>query len=148
MIECAIPQDILKYKTKFIGNFSVRETVCIGLGGMAALASYFTLLSGLGTQPRMYISAFIAVPFFLFGFFKPLGQPLEKILIQIVYDNFICPPIRKYEIRRPEYENYLKDKPALGIVDSEELDGKSKKKKKKNSQEIKIAKSKEYKSIR
>ena len=142
MIECAIPQDILKYKTKFIGNFSVREVVCLGLGAAAGLTSFFTFLSGLDNMPRMYITAAIIVPFFLFGFFKPLGQPLEKIIVQVVYDNFICPPIRKYEIRRPAYEKYLRNDT------SEDESDETKKKKKSAGKEKKIMKSKQYKAIK
>lgn len=146
MIECPIPQDILKYKTKFIANFSIRETVCLGLGGIAGALGYILFFKNMGMYPKMYLSAILAVPFFLFGFLKPLGQPLEKILVQVIYDNFICPPIRKYEIRYPEYEKFIKSGIQLSNSIAEENSKKTSKKKKKK-QENKAIKSKEYKAI-
>lgn len=157
MIESAIPQDILKYKQKFIGNFSLREIVCIGLGLAAGALSYFYIFGFLSGNAKVYVSAFVILPFLLFGFCKPWGQPLEKVLFFIIYDNFICPPSRKYEIRYPKFESYLKDRDYLEnmgkeIVETDsskdEKSGKNKNKKNQKNQVIKVAKSKEYKAIR
>lgn len=166
MIECAIPQDILKYKTKFIGNFTVREVACLSVGTAVGLTCYFTLFGGLSSTTKMYASAICMVPFFLFGFLKPLGQPLEKFLAQVIFDNFVCPPIRKYEVRYPEYEKFQrtgvldteKEKQSADTAEifnnkgsSEDKAFKKKQKKmpkQKSEQSKKIAKSKEYKGIR
>ena len=85
MIECAITQDILKYKSKFVGNFSAREALWLVIGGGTSLISYFYFLAGIEGNARMYISGAIAIPFFLIGFLRPFGQPLEKILWQIIW---------------------------------------------------------------
>lgn len=147
MIECPIPQDILKFKSKFIAGFSGREVTFLMAGAGAALAMFFKILDGtaMETMTKIYISAFCAIPFFLFGFAKPLGQPLEKVLIQIVVDNFLAPPMRPYEIRRPQFEAFSRGHESFSQNKEE---GKKKGKSKKNSKEIKIAKSKEYKAIR
>lgn len=154
MIECPIPQDILKYKTKFVAGFSVRETVCLGLGGFVGLCGFFFLFKDLSQYPRIYLSAALIVPFFLFGFLKPLGQPLEKILLQIIYDNFVCPQVRKYEIRYPEYEKYtksnlqsLENNLDSGEDTEEDFKKRKRKKTKKKKKDIKVARSKEYKAI-
>lgn len=144
MIECAMPHDILKYKAKFIMNFTVREFVCLTTGGISCLLSYFTFLKNI--PGRMYLAALIAVPFFLIGFTHPFGQPFEKIVGQIIFDNFICPVKRQYEIRHPEYEAFLQFG-KITTEPTEESDKKKKSPKKQQTKEKKIKKSKEYKAI-
>jgi len=169
MIESAMTQDILKYQAKFIGNFSAREAVCIGIGVAAGLGAFFGPLSEMPITTRIYIAAPIMVPFFLFGFLKPMGQPLEKVLGQVIYDNFICPPIRTNEIHHTAMEKYEADpefdlakyssplytasESASEPADTEagKADKKTKsqqKKKSGSSKEKKVARSKEYKAIR
>lgn len=168
MVESPIPQDILKYKAKFVGNFSAREAAFLLAGGAAVAFSMFGLFGGIDdTTTRIVLSALPGVPFFLFGFVKPLGQPIEKIAGVLLYDNFVCPQTRKKEIRHPELEKYEKTRKWLvpearnegESVDEEnnadaESKTKDKKAKSKKTQasgkkaEIKIKASKEFKGIK
>ena len=154
MIETSMPQDILKYKTKFLGNFSLREAVFAALGAGAALLTFFSLGFG-NTITKIYISAIMAVPFFLFGFIKIYDLPFEKALAIIIYDNFLCPAIRKNEIIFPEYEKYraglLEIKTSASLEEEQSSSKKRTKKKSQNSQtkaKKKVKASKEYKAIR
>lgn len=166
MIEANMPQDILKYKTKFIGNFSMRETVCGGIGIAVALWGYFGIFSSFSSTVRMGGSACICLPFLLAGFWKPMGMTFEKALTTIVVDNFIAPAKRKYEVKHPDYIKYLQTgelpKTAEELAketaeaEAEEETGKKKKKKNKKQKEqknssqkkVKIIASKEYKAIK
>lgn len=107
MVECPIPQDILKYKSKFIANLSVRETVFGGLGVGLGLWSYFGWTKGLESQDlKMFISFLVILPFFLIGFVKLYDQPFEKIAMTLVIENFIYPLKRKKEVHFREFEKY------------------------------------------
>ena len=139
MIEANIPQDILKYKTKFIANFSVRETIFLAAGAIAGVSSYITFLSEMPKDVRMYGAAGIAIFLFMFGFCKPFGLPLEKAIFIIIMDNFIYPPKRYKDVKFSEYEKYRK-----GLIDA---DGKSIGKNK-GTKAVKVKASKEYKAIR
>lgn len=108
MIEVNIPKDILRYKSKFIANFTVREIVCLSLGALSAVVGYNNLFASLPGKGRMYAAALIAIPFFIVGFIKLYGQPFEKIAKVIIIDNLIYPAVRKNEIHYPEYEKYKK----------------------------------------
>ena len=80
MVECPIPQDILKYKPKFIMSLSVRETVFGALGVGLGLLSYFSWTSEFENQDmKMFVSFLVILPFFLIGFVKLYEQPFEKI---------------------------------------------------------------------
>lgn len=141
MVESPIPQDILKYKTKFVSNFSLRETIFLALGGIAGATAFFTFLSSFSLRPRILLTALCATPFFVFGFFKIVEQPLEKVLVEIIIDNFLTPLKICKEIHHPELEKY--EKSRLFETPSKE-DGKKKKKK----PGIKVKSSKNFKSIK
>lgn len=116
MIEASIPHDILKYKTKFIAGFSIRECIFIVLIGIAAVLSITKLFPDMETTAKIYVTAGLVTPIGVVGFVKPYGQPFEKIAFQIIYDNFICPLNRKKEIHYPEYERFRKGLYHLELV--------------------------------
>lgn len=170
MIEVPIPHDILKYKTKFIANFTVRQFTSLCLGAAVGIFSYFTFFKDV--PGGMYFTALIIVPFFLVGFVTIFGQPFEKIAWNVLYDNFICPAKRCYEVHHPEYEKLIRENTTEDLAYQENVekiandeaeeettadntDNKSKKKKaktkqqpKKKDKEKKVKKSKEFKAIR
>jgi hypothetical protein len=157
MIESPMPQDILKYKAKFIGNFSARETLWLTIGGIACMCGYFLFPSISFINNRMGFYGLLGLPFFAIGFIRPLGQPLERVLFQIIFDNFIVPPIRKKETHYPEFEKYEHTKKWLlnekicsleGEIPGEVPAKKRKKKSKKKEQTVKIKGSKEFKAIK
>lgn len=163
MVECPIPQDILKYKSKFIMSLSVRETVFGALGVGLGLLSYFSWTSEFENQDmKMFVSFLVILPFFLIGFVKLYEQPFEKIAFTLVMENFVYPLKRKKEVHFPEFEKYEKTREWL--IDQEDIeeftrdaelqDGGKKKKsslKKKNKnkpKKISVKKSETYKGIK
>lgn len=159
MVESPIPQDILKYKGKFVANFSVRETVFGALGIAAALAGYFWLFKDVGgSNARMYLSAFVSLPFFVIGFVKLYDQPFEKIAPALVRENFIYPAKRRKETHYPVFEKYEKTRywllPESGDLtedeekEQEDTGKKSRNKKKKAERKIVVQKSEVYKGFK
>lgn len=141
MIEMQMPQDILKYKPKFIANLSFREAGFAAVGLVATFSSEYYWFFSLGRQAVAVGGTCVFLPFLLFGFKRPFGQRLEKVLFQVIMDNFIAPVKRRKETRHPEFEKYEKMR-----VWEFRNDPNSKKKSK--NKEIKIQKSKEYRSIK
>ena len=106
MIERPIPQDILKYKQKAIGNFSAREIIFGGIG--AGVIAYFAFNVFGDIEEGSYraiLSAIPGLPFLAIGFLKIYGMPFEKSAIPMFYDNFLCPIKRLKEIHYKEYED-------------------------------------------
>lgn len=157
MVESPIPQDILKYKGKFVGNLSTRETVCGALGVGMALGGYFIWFADVADDNvKMLLCSLICLPFFLVGFLKIYDQPFEKIAPTLIKENFIYPAKRKKEVHFPEFEKYEKTRYWLSEAEkaeeeeagAEEESGKKGKKKKKPRQKISIRKSEIYKGIK
>ena len=168
MVEAPIPQDILKYKTKFIGNFSVREASCLAAGVCAILFSYMSFIKNWDISPtynayntykialsyKIVAASLFGIPFFAVGFITLLGQPLEKVLFSIILENFIYPMVRKKEVHHPEYEKYTNTREWMkeNYMDSEENESegtkRSKNKNKNKNKKQKITNSSEYVGIK
>lgn len=150
MIECAIPQDILKYKAKVVGGFAAREAVCLFIGAVLGFFGFFTFGKYFdNATAKIIVTAAFAMPAFVVGFVKPLGQPFEKIAWVIVEDNFLTPMKLLKEIRHPELEKYERTRQwMLGDeFASEEGKGTKKKASAKKKTEIHVKPSKQYKAI-
>ena len=175
MIEVPIPHDILKYKAKFIANFTARQFVSLCLGSGVGIFFYITFFRNI--SGGIYLTALTIIPFYLVGFVTIFGQPFEKIAWNVLYDNFICPAKRCYEVHHPEYEKLIRENSAETLASVDEInkistnednesdntegntDNKKKNKKakkkqtkpkqtKKKEKEKKVKKSKEFKAIR
>ncbi len=103
-IGAQMPQDILRYKAKFVANLTVRQCVFYGIGTVVGLTIFFTAAAGLPIKIRGIACACGCIPFYLWGSINPFGQPLEKVIGPFIKDNILAPPIRKKEIHFPEIE--------------------------------------------
>lgn len=151
MVECPMPQDILKYKNKFIANLSIRESVCGFLGIGVGLLSYFSWFSSYSQNVKMLLSSLVILPFFLVGFVKLYDQPFEKFAPQMILENFIFPLKRYKEVSHPEFEKYEKTRYWLQSKEeenSESTPGKKKSSRKASSQKVNIVKSATYVGIK
>lgn len=153
MVEAPIPQDILKYKTKFIGNFSVREASCLAAGTCAILFPYMSFIKdwNIDITYKIVIASLFGLPFFAVGFITLLGQPLEKVLFSIIMENFIYPMTRKKETHHPEYEKYMNTRDWMkeDYMNSEENESENTKKHSKNKKKKqKVTNSSEYVGIK
>lgn len=152
MVECPMPQDILKYKPKFIMNFSVREVCCAACGIGIGLYGYFAWFSSFSDNARMACTSLLILPFLLLGFVKLYDQPFEKIAPILVLENFIYPLKRTKEVSHPEFEKYEKTRYWMAEKEVEEDEespsNKKKGKKKPAPKKVSVAKSSTYIGIK
>lgn len=80
-MEIPISQDIRKYKTKDVGNFSFKEAGFIALGLGAAFVTYKL------TGSNMEVAIIPMMIIIVIGFFKPYGMSFFEFLRTVVADN-------------------------------------------------------------
>lgn len=113
MVEAPIPQDILKYKAKFIGNFSARQAVSLGVSFALGAMGQFVLFQGIEfPKIRLFCSFLLAFPPLIIGFVKVYGEPLEKIGWILLTDNLINPAKRIKEVHYDDFEKWKKEGPS------------------------------------
>lgn len=105
MIGAPIPQDVLKFESKLIGNFTAREAVIYGAGIIVAATVVFKAIpSYIDVNTKLIVGTLIMLVFFAWGHAKPFGQPLEKVIFPIIEDNLLKPSVRIKAYDRTEHE--------------------------------------------
>lgn len=139
-----IPKNILNYKSKVLGSFTVRQGVFGILGAIVICAFGFGFFfPDMPTDLRQVIATFIGLPLLAFGFVEPYGMPLEKIIPIFVMDNFVYPTVRYY---KTEYKIEDFSEPKLD-KNGKPVKIKPEAKKKLKAKDIKPSKDPEYQPL-
>ena len=91
-----VPKDLTKVKTKVAFNLTKRQLVCFGGGALLGVPLFFLLRSSAGNSTAALCMMFVMLPFFLLAMYEKHGQPLEKIVGNIIRVTVIRPRQRPY----------------------------------------------------
>ena len=91
-----VPKDLNTVKTKVVFNLTKRQLVCFGLGAAIALPLFFLCKSFMDKSVASLIMIIVLLPFMLLAMYEKNGQPLEKIVRNIVRVCFLRPKQRPY----------------------------------------------------
>ena len=91
-----VPKDLTKIKSKVLFNLTKRQLICFGLAALMGVPLFFSLKGGIGTTAAAMVMIVVMLPGFLFGVYEKNGQPLEKIVRNIVQVCFLRPKQRPY----------------------------------------------------
>ena len=92
-----VPKDLTRVKTKFLFNLTKRQVFCFGLGALVGVPLFFVTKDTMGSSMAALIMIAAMMPFFMFAMYEKNGQPLEKIIRNIVQVSFIRPKERPYK---------------------------------------------------
>ena len=92
-----VPKDLMKVKTKVMFNLTKRQLICFTGGALIGVPLFFLLRGPAGNSVAAMCMVLIMLPFFLFAMYEKHGQPLEKILTNIVRVTIIRPKERPYK---------------------------------------------------
>ena len=92
-----VPKDLTAVKTKVLFNLTKRQLICFGSGALVGIPLFFLIKGSLGNTTAALCMMLVMLPFFLFAMYEKNGQPLEKILWNIILVCFIRPKKRPYE---------------------------------------------------
>lgn len=92
-----VPKDLNAVKTKVMFNLTKRQLVCFGGGAAVAVPLFFLCKSVMSTSVASIIMIIVLLPFMLLAMYEKNGQPLEKIVWNIVQVCFLRPKQRPYK---------------------------------------------------
>ena len=92
-----VPKDMNAVKTKVAFNLTKRQIICFGSGLLVGLPLFFLAKGHFGGSTATLLMVLVMVPFFMFAMYEKNGQPLEKIIRNIVQVCFLRPKERPYE---------------------------------------------------
>ena len=91
-----VPKDLTRVKTKIMFNLTKRQLVCFGSGALIGVPLFFLLKGPAGTSTAAMCMMVVMLPFFLLAMYEKHGQPLEKILGNMIRVAVIRPKERPY----------------------------------------------------
>ena len=91
-----VPKDLTKIKTKVAFNLTKRQLICFSVAAATAVPVYFLTRDSIGNMGAMLLLIVVAMPSFLVAMYEKNGQPLEKILKNIIRVRFLAPAARPY----------------------------------------------------
>ena len=94
-----VPKDLSVVKTKVFFNLTKRQIICFGSGALISVPLFFMLKGVIGTSTAAFVMIFIMLPFFLLAMYERNGQPLEKVLRNMVNVIFVRPKQRPYRTK-------------------------------------------------
>ena len=92
-----VPKDLNAVKTKVMFNLTKRQLICFGSGAAVAVPLFFLCKSVMNTSAASIIMIVVLLPFMLLAMYEKNGQPLEKIVRNIVQVCFLRPTQRPYK---------------------------------------------------
>ena len=92
-----VPKDLSQVKTKVVFNLTKRQLICFSSGALLGVPLFFLLKAPVGTTTAAMVMMAVMLPFFLFALYEKHGQPLEKILANIICVAFLRPKRRPYQ---------------------------------------------------
>lgn len=92
-----VPKDLTKVKTKIMFNLTKRQLICFGAAIVVAVPVFFLLRDSAGASTSTMLMILVAMPFFLLAMYEKNGQPLEKIIGNIIQVSVLRPKQRPYK---------------------------------------------------
>ena len=101
MAYVTVPKDLTKVKTKVALNLTKRQLVCFSMAAAVGVPLFFLIKGSVPQTAATFLMVLAMLPFFLFAMYEKHGQPLEKVLGNIIRVFFLTPKERPYQT-----ENY------------------------------------------
>ena len=92
-----VPKDLTKVKTKVMFNLTKRQLICFSAAAVVAVPVFFLLKEPLGSSTASMCMIVFALPFFLLAMYEKNGQPLEKVIGNIIRVSILRPKQRPYK---------------------------------------------------
>lgn len=118
MAYVTITKDLTQVKDKVAFGLTRRQIVCFSLAGLAGAGGYFLTRPSLGNDAALLLLIALAAPFMLLGLYEKNGQPLEKIIRNMIRVRLLAPAARPYQTNNrlaalERQEHYEKEVKAL-----------------------------------
>ena len=93
----SVPRDFSKVKSKVAFNLTARQLVCFGAAAVVGVPLFFLLREPAGNSMAAMCMMLVMMPFFLLAMYEKHGQPLEKIVGNILKVAVIRSKQRPYQ---------------------------------------------------
>ena len=114
-----VPKDLTAVKTKVLFNLTKRQLICFGSGAAIGVPLFFLVKAHAASSVAALTMIVVMLPFFMLAMYEKNGQPLEKVIHNIIQVSFVRQKRRPYVTNNfyAVLERQTKlDKEVYGIV--------------------------------
>ena len=97
MIKVPLNKDVGSYEAKFVGPFTLRQSLCVLAAAPVCWGIYSGLTPILGGDIAGFLVLFPAALCWLIGWYKPYGMHTEKFIRSVFITTVLAPANRKYK---------------------------------------------------
>ncbi len=91
-----VPKDLSTVQTKVMFNLTRRQLICFSLAAVVGIPLFFLCRRAMSPSAATIVMVLVIMPFFLLAMYSKHGQPLEKIIRNMIQVCFIRPKVRPY----------------------------------------------------
>lgn len=92
-----IPKDLNTVKSKVMFNLTKRQLLCFGGGALIGVPLFFLIRSHGSSSVATICMIIVMLPAFLLAMYEKNGQPLEKVVRNMIQVCFLRPKQRPYK---------------------------------------------------
>lgn len=92
-----IPKDLNAVKSKVAFNLTKRQLLCFGGAALVGVPLFFLMRTTGSSSAATICMIIVMLPFFLLAMYEKNGQPLEKIIGNMIRVSFLRPRQRPYQ---------------------------------------------------
>lgn len=92
----SVPKDLTTVKTKVFFNLTKRQLVCFGSGAVVGVPLFFLVKAHSSASMAAISMILVMLPFFMLAMYEKNGQPLEKVIHDIIQVSFVRQKQRPY----------------------------------------------------
>lgn len=113
MAYVTIPKDLDRIKNKVAFGLTLRQIVCLAVGGMIGVPIYFMTREHIGTSNATICMVVVMLPAFFLALYEKDGMPLERVLSNWIRTRYLRPRERRYQRKnkRSKQRNMCQEKP-------------------------------------
>ena len=126
MVEIRITKEIGNYEPRFVGPFTIRQTICLGVAVPACYFIYKWLTPIVTSDIAGFFCFFPGAAAALMGWVKPYGMHTEKFIRSVFVNQLLAPSHRAYKIENQHEQAEQKQQEANDAEKKAELERKYK----------------------
>ncbi|WP_270360833.1 PrgI family protein [[Eubacterium] hominis] len=120
-----VPKDLTKVKTKVMFNLTKRQLICFTGGALIGVPLFFLLRKPTGNSVAAMCMMLVMLPFFMLAMYEKHGQPLEKIVGNILKVANFYAVLKRQEMLDKEVYDIVHRNKKMAASDVRENRGKN-----------------------
>lgn len=102
-----VNMDLNAVDPKFVGNFTIRQTIAVAIGGTLSVGVWALMPGNILIDVKIVLLMLINSPLIAFGWLDYNGLKIEDLIMTSLVTILLSPPVRKYKTINAYSKSFL-----------------------------------------